>query len=34
MTLNILSTAIASERPVFYLDRKPDMAALFADYVG
>lgn len=34
MTLNILSTAIASERPVFYLDRKPDMAALFAEYVG
>jgi hypothetical protein len=34
MTLNILSTAIASNRPVFYQDRKPDMAALFAEYVG
>ena len=29
MTLNILAAGIASGRPIFYLDRKPDMAALF-----
>ncbi|WP_255294059.1 hypothetical protein [Bacillus toyonensis] len=34
MTLNIVSTSISSGRPLFYIDRKPDMAALFADYVG
>lgn len=29
MTLNILAGAIASGKPVFYLDNKPDMASMF-----
>lgn len=29
MTLNLLAAAIASRRPIFYLDNKPDMASLF-----
>lgn len=29
MTLNILAAGIASNRNIFYLDRKPDMASLF-----
>ena len=29
MTLNILAGAVASEKPVFYLDNKPDMASMF-----
>jgi hypothetical protein len=28
MTLNILASGIASKRPLFYLDKKPDMASL------
>lgn len=31
MTMNILGSAIAEEKPVFYIDNKPDMAVLFAD---
>ena len=31
MTLNILGGALASGRPVFYLDNKPDMAAMFSE---
>lgn len=27
MTLNILASAIASKRPIFYIDRKPDMSS-------
>lgn len=29
MTLNILAGAIASGKPIFYLDNKPDMASMF-----
>ncbi len=29
MTLNILAGALASNKPVFYLDNKPDMASMF-----
>lgn len=29
MTMNILASAIADERPIFYIDRKPDMAVMF-----
>lgn len=28
MTMNILANALASNRPIFYLDRKPDMASM------
>lgn len=31
MTLNFLGGALASGRPVFYLDNKPDMAAMFSE---
>lgn len=31
MTMNILASAIASNKPVFYIDRKPDMAVMFYD---
>ena len=31
MTMNILASAIASNRPIFYIDRKPDMAVMFQD---
>lgn len=34
MTMNILGSAIAEEKPVFYIDNKPDMAVLFADLSG
>lgn len=30
MTMNILASAIVSNKPIFYLDRKPDMAVMFA----
>lgn len=30
MTMNILASAIASSKPIFYIDRKPDMAYTFA----
>lgn len=30
MTMNLLASAIASMKPIFYLDRKPDMAYTFA----
>lgn len=29
MTMNILVSGIASKKPIFYIDRKPDMAVLF-----
>ena len=29
MTMNILASAIADEKPIFYIDRKPDMAVMF-----
>lgn len=29
MTMNMLASAIASEKPIFYIDRKPDMSVLF-----
>lgn len=34
MTLNILGGHLASARPIFYLDRKPDMSALMAAFAG
>lgn len=34
MTMNILASAIASAKPIFYLDRKPDMAFTFANTSG
>ena len=32
MTMNILVSAIASGKPIFYLDRKPDMASMLYQY--
>lgn len=29
MTMNILATAVGAKKPIFYIDRKPDMACLF-----
>ena len=29
MTMNMLSVALGSEKPIFYIDRKPDMAVMF-----
>lgn len=34
MTLTLLAPYIAKGVPIFYADRKPDMAGLFAEYVG
>lgn len=34
MTMNILSCALASDKAIFYLDRKPDMAVLFQELTG
>lgn len=34
MTMNVLVSAIASGKPVFYLDRKPDMASLLYQVSG
>lgn len=31
LTLNIMNTVLACERPVFYIDGKPDMAILFSN---
>lgn len=31
MTMNILASAVASGKPIFYLDRKPDMASMLFD---
>lgn len=31
MTMNILGSAIAEGKPIFYIDRKPDMAVLFTE---
>lgn len=31
MTMNILASAIVSNKPIFYLDRKPDMSVMFAE---
>ena len=31
MTMNILASAIASNKPIFYIDRKPDMAVMFEE---
>ena len=32
MTMNILANGIASGKPIFYLDRKPDMASMLYQY--
>lgn len=29
MTMNILASAVAEEKPIFYVDRKPEMAVMF-----
>lgn len=34
MTMNILVSGIASGKPIFYIDRKPDMAVLFYELSG
>jgi len=34
MTMNIIAPAIANNKPLFYLDRKPDMASMFYGLVG
>lgn len=34
MTMNIMASAIASKKPIFYLDRKPDMAIVFYGLSG
>jgi hypothetical protein len=34
MTMNILASAIAEGKPIFYLDGKPDMASMFYSLVG
>lgn len=34
MTMNILASAIASNKPIFYIDRKPDMAVMFWQLTG
>lgn len=34
MTMNILVSALAAGRPVFYLDRKPDMASMLYSLAG
>lgn len=34
MTMNILASALASGKPIFYLDRKPDMASMLYDLSG
>lgn len=34
MTLNILASAIADDKPIFYIDRKPDMAYMFYKLCG
>lgn len=31
MTMNIVASGLAEHKPIFYLDRKPDMAVLFAE---
>lgn len=33
-TMNIIASAIANDMPVFYLDRKPDMAVMFYQLTG
>ena len=34
MTMNILASAIADDKPIFYLDRKPDMASMLFKLSG
>lgn len=34
MTMNLLSCALASNKAIFYLDRKPDMAVMFQELTG
>lgn len=34
MTMNILANALAANKPIFYLDRKPDMASMLYDLSG
>ena len=34
MTMNILASAIAAGKPIFYLDRKPDMAVMLYELSG
>ena len=34
MTMNILASALAAGKPIFYLDRKPDMAVMFYELTG
>lgn len=34
MTMNILATGLVSEKPIFYIDRKPDMAVMFYELTG
>lgn len=34
MTMNILASAIASKKPIFYIDRKPDMSSMLYNIVG
>lgn len=31
MTMNLLASAIAGNKPIFYIDRKPDMSVMFAE---
>lgn len=34
MTMNMLASAVAEDKPVFYIDRKPDMAVMFYNDTG
>lgn len=34
MTMNILASVLAAGKPIFYLDRKPDMAVMFHELTG
>lgn len=34
MTMNILVSAVASNKPIYYIDRKPDMASMFFEIIG